>query len=187
MAAATGLGNADAIDAHLVSGGLPGILRYWPAGTAALDVIAQACADPASPLFTVPESVLAAEFPSPDQARRVLEAVGTGERTFANIAAAAGGRSGALPSGSLSPLLRQLTADKRILALDEPLSTKPGKPALHRVADTNLRLYLAALRDAHELAKRGRPEAAARVVQRRWASWRGRAVEPLVRASLEIA
>ncbi|WP_051713253.1 hypothetical protein [Spirillospora albida] len=29
---ALGLGPADAIDAHLVSGGLPGILRTWPHG-----------------------------------------------------------------------------------------------------------------------------------------------------------
>jgi uncharacterized protein len=138
-------------------------------------------------LFSVPESVLLAEFPATDQARRVLEAVGSGDRTHANIAAAAGGRQGAIPSGSLSPLLRRLVEDKRVLALEEPLSTRPGKPALYRVADNNLRLYLAALRSAHEQARRGRPKAAFRVVQRRWAARRGQAVEPLIRESLELA
>ncbi|MFD0501955.1 ATP-binding protein [Streptomyces chiangmaiensis] len=88
---ALGLDAADAIDAHLVSGGLPGILRSWPHGTPALSFIQEECADPASPLFSVPESSLLAEFPSPDQARRVLEAVGSGDRTHANIAATAGG------------------------------------------------------------------------------------------------
>ncbi|MEV7415150.1 ATP-binding protein [Streptomyces sp. NPDC089919] len=184
---ALGLGPADAIDAHLVSGGLPGILRAWPHGTPALEFVEAECADPASPLFSVPETTLLAEFPAPDQARRVLEAVGSGERTHANIAAAAGSVSGALPSGVLSPLLRRLTEEKRVLAQDAPLSVQPGKPVLHRVADSNLRFYLAALRTAQEQTRRGRPAAAFRVVQRRWTAWRGRAVEPLVRESLELA
>jgi hypothetical protein len=128
-----------------------------------------------------------AEFPLPDQARRVLEAVGSGDRTQANIAAAAGGRPGPLASGSLSPLLRRLVADKRVLAVDEPLSTVPGKPALYRVADSNLRLYLAMLRSAQEQSRRGRSRAAYQLVERRWTAWRGRAVEPLVRESLELA
>ncbi|MEU5307992.1 ATP-binding protein [Streptomyces sp. NPDC021562] len=184
---ALGLEAADAIDAHLVSGGLPGILRAWPHGTPALDFIRSECADPASALFGVPEAALLAEFPAPDQARRVLEAVGSGDRTHANIAATAGSQSGALPSGILSPLLRRLTEEKRILASDAPLSVKPGKPALYHVADSNLRLYLAAMRSAQELSRRGRPEAAFQVVERRWAAWRGRAVEPLIRQSLELA
>lgn len=184
---ALGLDGADALDAHLVSGGLPGILRSWPHGTPALRFLEQECADPAAALFSVPEAVLMAEFAAPDQARRVLEAVGSGERTQANIAAAAAGRQGALPSGSLSPLLRRLVEEKRVLAVDEPLSTRPGKPALYRVTDSNLRFYLAALRGAHEQARRGRPEVALRLVQRRWTSWRGRAIEPLVRQSLELA
>jgi uncharacterized protein len=186
-ASATGLGGADAIDAHLAAGGLPGVLRSWPSGMDALAFIEQECDDPASPLFGVPEASLLAEFPVPDQARRVLEAVGAGERTHANIAAAAGSARGAIASGSLSPLLRSMVEDKRVLALDQPLSTRPGKPGLYRVDDTNLRLYLGVLRVAHELSRRGRAEAAFEMVRRRWTSWRGRAVEPLIRASIELA
>ncbi|GAA0237469.1 hypothetical protein GCM10009527_037550 [Actinomadura nitritigenes] len=184
---ALGLGAADAIDAHLVSGGLPGIVRTWPHGTPALEFLEEECADPAAALFGVPEASLLAEFPNPDVSRRVIEAVGSGDRTHANIAASAGSRDGALPSGTLSPLLRRLTGEKRIVAVDEPLSTRPGKPALYRIADSNLRLYLAALRAAHEQARRGRPEAGFRIVRWRWTSWRGRAVEPLVRQALERA
>jgi hypothetical protein len=184
---ATGLAAADAIDAYLVSGGLPGILRGWPTGVPALPFLEQECDDPASAVFGVPESSLLAEFAAPDQARRVLEAVGTGERTHATIAAAAGGGRSPVPSGSLSPLLGRLVADKRVLAVDEPLSTRPGRPALYRVADPSLRLYLAMLREAHELSRRGRPGTAFELVSRRWTSWRGRAVEPLVRQSLELA
>jgi hypothetical protein len=182
-----GLEAADAIDGQLVSGGLPGIVNTWPHGTPALRFIERECEDPASSLFSVPESVLLSELPSPDLARRVLETVGSGDRTQANIAASAGSRSGGLASGTLSPLLRRLVSEKRVLAIDEPLSTQPGKPALYRVADSNLRLYLGILRDAQGLTRRGRPPAAYQVVERRWSAWRGRAVEPLVRESLELA
>jgi hypothetical protein len=186
-AAALSLPPADAIDAHLVSGGLPGVLRMWPDATPALDVLREEAADPASPLFSIPESVLLSEFPAPDHARRVLEAVGGGDRTFANIAAAAGGRAGDIPSGVLSPQLHRLVETKRVLALDQPLSTRPGRPALYRVADTNLRFYLSIGRTVRDQAQRGRTDAAVRTVESRWTSWRGRAVEPLVREALELA
>ncbi|WP_198171122.1 ATP-binding protein [Actinoplanes awajinensis] len=186
-ATATGLTGSDAIDAHLITGGLPGILLRWPSGTGADDYLRDECTDPASPLFTVPEQSLASEFPNPDTARRVLETIGGDARTFANIASTAGSRDGTIPSGTLSPLMRQLTDDKQALTADQPLSTKSGKPALYRVADSNLRLYLAILRDVHNLTQRGRPDAGYTLFQNRWTSWRGRAVEPLIRTSLEQA
>lgn len=184
---AVGLQAADAIDAYLLSGGLPGILRSWPDGVAALEFAVRECADPASPLFGVPEAALLAEFPAPDVTRRVIEAVGGGNRTHANIAAEAGSRAGAIPSGTLTPILRRLVADKHVLAMDEPLSVRVTKPALYRVADTSLRFYLAIGRAAHELSRRGRVAAAATLINRRWASWRGRAVEPVIREALSLA
>jgi uncharacterized protein len=184
---AASLEGSDAIDAHLITGGLPGILLRWPAGIPADDYLRQESADPASPLFAVPEQSLASEFPNPDISRRVLEAVGGDSRAYGNIASMAGGRGGSVNSGTLSPLLRQLTDDKEILAADQPLSTSSGKPTLYRVADSNLRLYLAILRDVSVLTRRGRPDAGFALFQNRWTSWRGRAVEPLIRASVEQA
>jgi uncharacterized protein len=181
------LRGADAMDAYLLSGGLPGILRAWPAGVPALDFAERECADPASPLFGVPEAALLAEFPAPDVTRRVIEALGGGNRTHANIAAEAGSRAGAVPSGTLTPVLRRLVEDKRVLAVDEPLSVRPTRPALYRVADPSLRFYLAMGRAAHDLSRRGRVAAAAALLNRRWASWRGRAVEPVIREALSLA
>jgi hypothetical protein len=187
VGAALGVGPKDAIDAHLVSGGLPGVIRRWPHGMPAIDFLHQECSDPATPVFSIPESTLLAEFSAPDQARRVIEAVGGGERTYANIASAGGSAEGILPSGTLSPVLNRLVTEKRVLAINPPLSIRPGRPSLYRVADSNLRLYLAVGRAAHELMRRGRPDAAFRLIQRRWATWRGKAIEPLVRESLELA
>lgn len=182
-----GLPAADAIDAYLLSGGLPGILRAWPDGVPALEFAERECADPASPLFGVPEAALLAEFPAPDVTRRVIEAVGGGNRTHANIAAEAGSRAGLVPSGTLTPVLHRLVEDKHVLAIDEPLSVRATKPALYHVADTSLRFYLAIGRAAHELTRRGRAAAAGTLINRRWASWRGRAVEPTIREALSLA
>ena len=187
VGAALGLEAADAIDAHLMSGGLPGILRAWPTGTTALAFAEGECDDPASPLFGVPEAALLAEFPMPDMTRRVIEAIGGGDRTYANIAAEAGSRTGMIPSGTLSPVLHRLVADKHVLAADEPLSVRAGKPMLYRVADSNLRFYLAIGRAAQEWSRRGRPAPAKTLLRRRWASWRGRAVEPVIREALSLS
>jgi hypothetical protein len=189
VATALSLPPADAVDAHLVSGGLPGVIRSWQSGTPAMDFLRSECEDPTASVFSIPEASLQAEFPSPGLSRQVLEAVGPGNRTLANIATAAGGQQRPLASGTLSPLLRRLVDDKRLLTAQVPLSTRPGRsarPALYRVADSNLRLYLA-VREAHELSRRGRPDAAFALIERRWSSWRGSSVEPLVRESLEMA
>lgn len=187
VGAALGLQAADAIDSFLMSGGLPGILRAWPAGTAALTFAEGECDDPASPLFGVPEAALLAEFPAPDMTRRVIEAIGGGDRTYANIAAEAGSRTGVIPSGTLSPVLHRLVTEKHVLAVDEPLSVRSGKPMLYRIADSNLRFYLALGRGAQEWSRRGRPAPAKALLRRRWASWRGRAVEPVIREALSLS
>jgi uncharacterized protein len=184
---ALGLDPRDAIDAHLITGGLPGIMRSWPHGTPPMEFLRRECGDPAAPVFGVPESALLAEFPAPDNSRRVLEAIGAGHRTHANIAAAVGGRGGSMPSGALSPVLRRLIEEKGVVALDEPLSERPGRPVLYRITDSNLRLYVAAGRAAHEQVRRGRADVAFALLERRWPSWRGLAVEPLVRESLQLA
>ncbi|MGC4756846.1 AAA family ATPase [Micromonospora trifolii] len=187
-AAVTRLSGADAIDAHLITGGLPGIALEWSPGTPPADFLSQQISNKTSALFTVPEQSLASEFPAPDTARRILEAVGgTGSRTFSNIAAAAGDRGGPVSSGTLSPLLHRLVEEKQILAVDKPLSIKPSKLAQYRIADSNLRLYLAILRDVHQLVLRDRTAAARAIFDSRWSTWRGNAVEPIIRDALAIA
>ena len=187
VGAALSLGAADAIDAHLISGGLPGILRAWPAGLPALEFAEGQCQNPDSPLFGVPEAALMAEFPAPDAARRVIEAISGGSRTHAAIALEAGSRMAAIPTGTLSPLLNRLISEKRVLAIDEPLSTRGGKPALYRVADSGLGFYLEIGRAARERARRGRPESAVALLGRRWDAWRVRSVEALIREALSGA
>ncbi|RKN03511.1 ATP-binding protein [Streptomyces radicis] len=180
----TGLAPADALDAHLVTGGLPLVCQEWREGESRVDFLARSLDDPTSPLLVSGERMLAAEFPAAVRARQVLGVVGSGERTFSRIASAAGGEDRPLPPGSLNPVLRALV-DKRLVAVDTPLSLRPGdRDRRYRVADSYLRFWLAFLESAIPEIERGRGRLVAEAVERGWPSWRGRAVEPVVREAL---
>lgn len=179
-----GLRPADAFDAHLITGGLPLICQEWQEGWTPREFLSHALDDPTSPLLVSAERVLAAEFPTELQARHVLSVIGMGERTFTNIASRAGSADAPLPPGSLSPVLRTLAA-KRLVAVDTPLSTRPGdRDRRYRVADSYLRFWLAFLERGLADVERGRGEMVAQTIERSWTSWRGRAIEPLIREAL---
>ncbi len=179
----TGLGAADAVDAWLMTGGFPEIVQAWRPGMNRKDFLRESVGNPLSPLLVAGELSLLGEFPEATHARAVLEAVGSGERTFSAVAAQAGGAR-ALPSGTLTPLLNTLQV-KRVLAADLPLSAKPDtRNKRYRIADPYLRFWLAFLRRSVPLIERGRGDVALERIERSWPAWRGRAVEPLVRESL---
>ncbi|MPQ99774.1 AAA family ATPase [Modestobacter sp. I12A-02628] len=170
---------ADAFDAHLLTGGLPLICQEWSPGLSMWAYLEQALAQSTSALLVSAERALAAEFPTEAQARRVLSTVGAGERTFSTIARKAGG----LPQASLSRSLTQLRA-KRVVAADTPLSTRPSRETRYRVADPYLRFWLSFLGPHLAEIERGRGDRVLARIRSSWSSWRGRAVEPVVRESL---
>ncbi|WP_405568805.1 AAA family ATPase [Streptomyces phaeochromogenes] len=174
-----GLDPASAFDATLITGGLPLICAEWTHGAGMWEFLQAALSDPVSALLVSAERSLAAEFPQQVQARTVLSAIGSGERTFSNIARAAGGIGA-------TPLQRSLTilTDKRVIAAELPVSTRPSKDRRYRVADPYLRFWLKLLGPAMEEIERGRGDLTLRRIRENWTSWRGRAVEPLVREAL---
>lgn len=174
-----GLSAADALDAYLVSGGLPLILDEWQTGLTALDYVADAVADPLSALLVSGERALAAEFPADSHARLVLGAIGTGERSYSKIQRAAGG----MAQASLDRALRLLTA-KRIVQAATPLSTHPSRETRYSIADPHLRFWLAFLGQRLAEIERGRGDLLIRRIKASWPSWRGAAIEPVIRESL---
>ncbi|RQW84029.1 ATP-binding protein [Micromonospora globispora] len=170
---------AEAFDAYLVSGGLPLILDEWPAGSSLTDYLADAVTDPTSALLVSGERALAAEFPAQSQAGLVLRAIGSGERTFSSIGRAAGG----IPQASLTRALR-LLSDKRIVDVTLPLSTQPSRETRYLVSDPYLRFWLSFLGPWLPEIERGRGDLTLARITSSWTSWRGRAVEPVVRESL---
>lgn len=170
---------AEAFDAALVTGGLPLICTDWNPAEDVWSFLERSLADPTSPLLVSAERSLAAEFPEQAQARTVLAAIGSGERTFTNIGNAAGGVAAA-------PLTRALTTllDKRIVAGDLPLSRKPSKQRRYRITDPYLRFWLRFLAASIPEIERGRGDLTFQRIRRDWNTWRGRAIEPLLREAL---
>jgi AAA+ ATPase superfamily predicted ATPase len=179
VAAMTGLRAAEAFDATLVTGGLPIVCARWRHGEDLWHFLARELANPVSPLLASAQLSLAAEFPDHAYARAVLGAIGSGERTFTNIARAAGGIA-----HSTLTRATDLLIDKRIIAGDLPISLHPSKERRYRITDTYLRFWFTFLGPHLAEIDRMRSDLTLERIRRGWTSWRGRAIEPLVRESL---
>lgn len=170
---------AEAFDAYLVSGGLPLILEDWPTGAQVMDYLAETLQDPTSALLVSGERSIAAEFPPESHTRRVLKAVGAGERTFSRIARAAGD----LSQASLARAL-QILVSKRVVDAATPLSTRPSRETRYSVADPHLRFWLPFLGPYLPEVERGRGDLVLARIHASWRAWRGRAIEPVIREAL---
>lgn len=179
VGAMLGLSPADAFDAYLVTGGLPLILDEWPDGAGLWEYLEMALTNPTSALLISGERALAAEFPTEAQAQEVLAAIGHGERTFALIARAAGG----LSTSSLSRAL-SLLVSRRMVTAELPLSTSPSKLTRYRIDDPYLRFWLSFVRPGIPAIERGRGDTVLQTTRARWTTWRGRAIEPVIRETL---
>lgn len=173
------LSPAVAFDAALVTGGLPLICRDWRRGGTLREFLKASLADPTSALLVSAERSLAAEFPPQALSGEVLRAIGSGERSFSNIARAAGG----LTHTSLTRAT-QLLRDKGIVAAELPVSLRSSKERRYRVADPYLRFWLRFLAPSMAEIERMRGDLTLLRILQNWSSWRGRAVEPLIRESL---
>jgi uncharacterized protein len=180
-----GCAPADALDAYLITGGLPLICQEWRRGQSVHDFLQEALLDPTSALLVSGERSLAAEFPAEVQAQAVLSAIGTGERTWKGIRSELSDGAGQqIAESSLAKALRVLEA-KRVVAVETPLSARSGeKEKRYRVADPYLRFYLAFLRRGLPLVERGRGDIVLLTIERSWRTWRRRAIEPVVREAL---
>jgi AAA+ ATPase superfamily predicted ATPase len=170
---------AQAIDAYLVSGGLPLVLDEWRTGAGVAEYLEEVVPVSTSALLVSGERALAAEFPVDSQARAVLGAIGAGERSFSLIARAAGG----LPQASLQRALHLLVA-KRVVEAQVPMSVQPSRETRYLVADPHLRFWLAFLGPHASEIERGRGDLVLARIRKAWTTWRGRAVEPVVREAL---
>ena len=170
---------AEALDAALVTGGLPLICASWTPGSRLWEFLADALADPVSPLLVSAERSLAAEFPEQTHARLVLAAIGSGERTFTNIQRAAGG----IAASTLTRAV-DLLVNKRMVAAELPVSLRPSKERRYRLTDPYLRFWLTFLGPHMPEIERRRGDLALARIRRGFTSWRGRAIEPMAREAL---
>lgn len=180
----TGLVAFEAFDAYLITGGLPLVAQEWESGMTSTEFLAASFGRSTSALIVSGARALESEFGEATQARQVLTAIGgQGERTFTGIQTSQG--AAPMNAASLTTSLKTLRA-KRMVAADEPLSTRrAAKDRRWRIADPALRFWLAFVEPALAEVDRGRSDLAVARVERGFSSWRGRAIEPVVRAALE--
>ncbi|WP_164545046.1 ATP-binding protein [Antribacter gilvus] len=171
----------DAFDAYLVTGGQPLVAQEWKPGTRLDTFLQESFGRATSALLVNGAQVLSSEFGNNSLERQVLTATGgRGERTFTSISS-----SPVIPESTTpATVTRMLTTlmDRRILAADEPLSARrSAKDRRYRIADPALQFWLAFVEASLPEVDAGRPEVALHRVRTGYGSWRGRAIEPVVR------
>ena len=172
----TGLEPDQAIDAHLVTGGMPMLLAEWRRGEPVDAYLSRAVNDPLSALIVSGERVLSSEFPTQANARSVLGVIGSGERTFTAISHKSG-----MAGTSLERAL-SLLVDRQAVAVDAPLSTRAHpKGNRYRVADPYLRFWFRFLAGRITDIEAGRADTVLAAIRSGWSPWRGKAVEPIIR------
>ncbi len=170
-----------AVDRYLVLGGFPLLAPMWPASAGLTAFLRKALADDQTPFVTTALRILASEFERALQAERVIEAIGHGETAYSRIET----RSG-VKGNTLTDALGVLIEKKGLVAKELPYAVPPGrKAAKYTVADPYLRFWLRFVGPHLDELSRGMSDLVVARIERDWASYRGRAVEPLVRSALE--
>jgi len=171
---------AAAFDRYVVLGGFPLLASAWPASAGLGAFLRKALADDQSPFVTTAMRIVASEFESALSAERVIEAIGHGESAYSRIQARSGVKGNTL-TDALAVLI-----EKGLIAKSLPYAVPPGrKAARYTVVDPYLRFWLRFVGPHLDELSRGRSDLAIERIERDWAAYRGRAIEPLVRRSLE--
>ncbi len=180
MQSMTSTDPARTLDAYCMLGGFPQLAVTWRANDTVRRYLTRELNDPTSPLVVTGERVMAGELPAHTAPRAVIAAIGAGETEFTKILARSGvGRT------SLSAALHTL-AQKRIVSRQMPLTpTRSTKLSRYTIADPYLRFWLRFIAPNLPLIERRRGDIVLARIIDGWSAFRGRAIEPVVRASIE--
>ncbi len=171
---------ADALDAQLVIGGFPVLAMEWGPGRTRDEYLQDALTDPTSFLIVSAERTLSAELPAPAM-RAVLAAIGAGGRAHSAILGSTN-----LSATAVNDTLTTLQARGVVQRLT-PYSTRSArKTVLWEIADPYLRFWLRFIDGNIDLIERGRGTLLIEDFKRSWPSYRGRAIEQLVREAIEL-
>ena len=181
---------ASVFDAYLITGGYPRLVREVAEFPGNLQTYVQsALSDVYSPLVSTARFTLEAEFPSPVEAYTVLAAIGSSEVAhprFGDILSQYGAEAERKSvETAITRALKTLSEEKQLITQEVPAWAKPtGRLRRWRITDTYLRFWFRYIHGNVERISRGRADIAWEYFQRDWLSWRGRAIEPIVRESV---
>lgn len=179
-AALSGHHGVAALESYLVTGGFPKIVRSWSASASLREFLTSELADDGSPLVATGRQVLDAEFPPRTQARAILSTIGDGFRTRSAIAGAVG-----VEARNLAGPLETLVKKKRVVEVRLPLSLAKSIESRYEIIDPYLRFFTRFIDPSLGEIERGRGRIAVDAILRDWSTYRGHAIEPLVRHAIE--
>lgn len=179
-----------AFDAYLVSGGYPKLVEDVRRAGGVRAFVARGVRDENSDLVVVAQRSLDAEFLPEAQARRVLSAIGgheVGHGTFSSVVGVVDDDP-ATAGVALTRALRIL-GDKGVLEIEHPAGAKATtRQRRYRITDPYLRFWFSFVEPHLANIARGRGDVALGAFDSGWSSWRGLAIEPVVRdAVLRLA
>ncbi len=181
LAALSSVSPEQAFDRYLVVGGFPILARSWPASLSRREFLTRSLLDSSNPLVVNAQRILEAEFETDLQARDVLAAIGHGETTFNAIRGASGVSNEKSLTHALEVLVSKGLVDSRL-----PYAAPPGKKdRRYLVVDPYLRFWLRFIGPNIDEIDRGRGDLVVARVERDWSTFRGKAIEPVIRSSVE--
>lgn len=185
-AAVGGRDPVDVIDVYLATGGYPRLVSAAAEHRDAATFVREQLGDDTSPLMVTGQRVLSSEFRDAESVRTVLEAIGSVEVGHATFSSAVGHLGGdeAAAGTAVSRALEPLQA-KRLVTIETPVGAGPkSRLRRYRVDDPYLRFFFRFCQPELAHVEQGRADLAHARFERDYASWRGRAVEPVVHAAV---
>lgn len=178
-AALSGLAGADALDSYLVTGGFPKLVRS-KMDRSLEEFLRDQLTDDGTALVTTGRLILDAEFDSSTQARTILSVIGEGFRKRGDIANEVG-----VEANNLKPPLDLLITRKRVIEARRPVSAAPSRDSRYEIVDPFLRFYLRFVDRHRGEIERGRGRVVADIILRDWSTYRGKAIEALIREAID--
>ncbi|WP_166355994.1 ATP-binding protein [Phytoactinopolyspora limicola] len=175
----TGLTASEALEARLVTGGMPLLCREWRPGRKLTSFLRSGLVNPATPLVSSGQTLMGVDVPDEAHGRIMLPAIATGEGSFTAILRAAD-----VNRMTFNRSLEILTR-KGVAVGDRPLSTWPSRESRYRIADSYFGFWLRFVMPYLGEIERDRSDLTLRRIQAAWPAWRAWAIRPLVRASLD--
>jgi len=175
----SGLSGADALDSYLVTGGFPKAVRAR-ADQPLEDFLHDQLVDDGTALVTSGRMILDSEFGGNSQARSILSVLGEGFRKRADIS-----RETGIDGSNIKRPLDVLVEEKRVVVARRPLSTAKSRDTRYEIVDPYLRFYMRFIDRFRGEIERGRGRGVAALIMRDWSTYRGKAVEVIIRDAVD--
>ncbi len=175
----------EVFDTQLVTGGFPELVANARRCGSAEELVMDTLSRPHTPLADVAQINLAGELADAASARLVLDAIGADEigvTNFSRIVSALGG--GPTAQAAVTRAIDTLVRTKRIVAVDVPAGHRSGRLKRYRIADSYLRFWFRFIEPHLRNIEVGRSDLAVKAFRGSFGTWRGKAIEPVVREGL---